>query len=152
LATGTLAGLGQGPEVWAGFSVGFLFSTLLFSPDTDIMPKKRAGFLRFFLYPYSLIFKHRGPSHAFVLGTLSRILYGLIVFLLVIFVLNRTGDVSISPHNVLSGLWHFIVAYEYSSFPHRLITWIFLGMAGADACHLLVDKVSSFFKKLWRLL
>ena len=63
------------------FTAAYLFSTLILSPDIDLGPKKRAGLLRPLIYPYSMFFKHRGFSHHLILGTLSRVIYGVIVFI-----------------------------------------------------------------------
>lgn len=58
-------------------SVSYLFSMYLLSPDLDIKsdPLKRWGVLRFIWRPYAILFKHRGSSHHFLLGTLIRLAY-----------------------------------------------------------------------------
>lgn len=55
------------------FSFSYLFGTFFLSPDLDIesTPYKRWGLLRFFWWPYKVIFKHRGFSHNPILGPLS---------------------------------------------------------------------------------
>lgn len=134
------------------FTVGHLFATLMFSPDTDIMPKKRSGPLQFLLYPYSILFKHRGLSHSLILGTFSRIIYGLMMAALVFYVLNRMGHTEISEKDVWQSLLTFFTHYQYSHFEYKVITWIIIGMFSADLAHIFVDNVSSGLKKLWRIL
>lgn len=150
VATGVLIGLGLDFFVWPFFLIGWLFATLIFSPDTDIMPKKRSGLLQFFLYPYSILFKHRGLSHGIILGTLSRVAYAIILGGIVIFVLAKMGYVTWSPEGYWKGLWEFINDYNYQLPVYRSVTWLYLGLAGADLSHISLDKISSFFGKLRR--
>ncbi|GAB4419783.1 MAG: metal-binding protein [Bacteriovoracaceae bacterium] len=141
-----------GAEVAVSYTVGFLFATLMFSPDTDVMPKKRSGLLQFFLYPYSILFKHRGISHALFIGTLTRIIYGVILSSIIFYILNRMGHTQINESDVLNALVSFFTHYDYRYFEYRVITWIFVGMTMADLIHILVDRVSSLLKKLWKIL
>ena len=150
--TGPLIALGLNLAVALSFTVGYLFATLMFSPDTDVMPKKRSGILQFFLYPYSILFKHRGLSHMIVIGTLTRIFYGLIVCSIAFYVLHGLGHISISHTDFLDGLGIFLTHYDYNLFEYQVVTWIILGMISADLCHIIVDRLSSLLKKLWNVL
>ena len=94
-----LAGLGlyvQRAGLWpislvqaAAFTVGFFAGTFLLSPDLDLaeghVNSKRAwGALGFLWVPYGLLFSHRGLSHSWLIGPLTRLVYlGVIVGLLV---------------------------------------------------------------------
>jgi uncharacterized metal-binding protein len=62
------------------FSAGFWAGTLLLSPDLDLaegsVRSKRAwGPLGALWVPYGLIFRHRGLSHSWLVGPLTRLLY-----------------------------------------------------------------------------
>lgn len=136
----------------AAFTSGFLFATLMFSPDTDVMPKKRSGILQFFLYPYSILFKHRGFSHYLILGTLTRVFYGMIVMAIIFYVLHGLGHTNISHEHILESYKVFFTHYDYRLFEYKVATWLIGGMLMADVCHIFIDRLSSFLKKLWNIL
>ncbi|WP_034384295.1 metal-binding protein [Deinococcus sp. YIM 77859] len=74
------------------FSLGFFVGTFLLSPDLDLAEgrvdsKRRWGLLGFLWVPYGMLCRHRGLSHTWLLGPLTRLAYlaviaGLIVGLL----------------------------------------------------------------------
>ena len=129
------------------FSSFWLFSTLMFSPDADLMPKKRAGLLRIFLYPYSMISKHRGMSHRFLLGTITRVLYCLLMIMFVIFILNRMGEISYSADSFSREILYLIENFSLEDKKSLIIIWGILGFWGADIGHIFLDKISSFLPK-----
>ena len=58
--------------------VGILFGTHFFSPDLDMWntrPTKRWGPFRILWAPYCWAFDHRGLSHGWITGPLSRLIY-----------------------------------------------------------------------------
>jgi len=62
------------------FAVGFLVGTFFLSPDLDLaeghVNSKRAwGFLGFLWVPYGRMFSHRGWSHSWIVGPLTRLVY-----------------------------------------------------------------------------
>ena len=64
----------------ASFSGGFLVGTFMLSPDLDLAAghvdsKRHWGPLGFLWVPYGLLFSHRGLSHTWLLGPLTRLLY-----------------------------------------------------------------------------
>lgn len=64
----------------AAFSLGFFVGTFLLSPDLDLaeghVNSKRAwGLLGFLWVPYGLLFSHRGLSHSWLIGPLTRLVY-----------------------------------------------------------------------------
>ncbi len=70
------------PENFTGFISGYLIGTFLITPDNDIYhsrPNRRWKFLRFLWYPYTKIFSHRGISHLPVIGSITKIVYLLLV-------------------------------------------------------------------------
>ncbi|TSA87938.1 hydrolase [Deinococcus detaillensis] len=72
----------------ASFSVAYAVGTFLLSPDLDLAEgrvdsKRRWGPLGFIWVPYGRMFSHRGLSHTWLLGPLTRLVYlGLIALLL----------------------------------------------------------------------
>lgn len=152
VSSGVLLGLGQNPYVTGSFIFGWLVSTLIFSPDSDLMPKARTGPLRFFLYPYSVFFKHRGLSHSFLFGTLTRFIYGLLMLGLLTYVLSEMGKISVSPKQYFSFLYLWFANYNYDLVQYQMLTWLFGGAFLADLCHVFTDVISSGLKKLmfWR--
>ena len=150
ILTGLLIGLERSFPVVLSFVVGWLFATLIFSPDTDVMPKKRTGILQFFLYPYSILFKHRGLSHMILVGTLIRILYGVFIFGLLLFILNGMGYVSFGATEFFSFVLKFMSNFNYQLIQYKIFVWLFAGMVGADICHICMDRLSSFVCKILR--
>jgi uncharacterized metal-binding protein len=148
--TGVLIGFERSVEIVSAFVIGWLLATLIFSPDTDIMPKKRTGPLQFLLYPYSILFKHRGVSHSFLLGTIIRVLYGIVLFGIILFVLSRMKLITYSDQDYLLFMKNFILNWDFSLLSYKIVTWFFLGMFLADCHHYCVDKVTSFSKKLFK--
>ncbi|GGR28008.1 metal-binding protein [Deinococcus ruber] len=62
------------------FSAAFASGTFLLSPDLDLATgnvdsKRRWGPLGFLWVPYGLMFSHRGLSHTWLLGPLTRLAY-----------------------------------------------------------------------------
>ena len=68
------------PAQAASFSAGFAAGTFLLSPDLDLATgnvdsKRHWGPLGFLWVPYGLLFSHRGLSHTWLLGPLTRLIY-----------------------------------------------------------------------------
>lgn len=60
------------------FGAGYLVGTLWITPDLDLRwndAARRWGPLRFIWTPYHLFSRHRGMSHTYLLGPLTRLLY-----------------------------------------------------------------------------
>lgn len=60
------------------FGAGFLIGTFLITPDLDLRyndAARRWGPLRVLWTPYHLLSRHRGLSHTYLLGPLTRVLY-----------------------------------------------------------------------------
>ncbi len=146
--SGILIGLEQPVFAIGSFTSGWLIATFIFSPDTDTMPKKRTGPLQFFLYPYSLMFKHRGLSHSFLWGTLIRVLYGVILFGIILFILNKMGHISYSGKDYAQFIKNFIFSWDFSLLSYQAVTWFFVGMLLADIHHYFLDIIVSLFKKI----
>lgn len=136
-------------QLIVSFSLGFLLSTFIFSPDTDIMPKKRAGPLRYLLFPYSIFFKHRGLSHSFIFGTVTRVFYGFFVFFAFIFIFHKMGYLESDTKKMSTLIYEFFLAFNLNQHPYKMLTLCFLGLFIADCCHLLLDYLTSLFKKIF---
>ncbi len=116
------------------FEAGFLFSLFIFSPDTDLGPKKRLGWLGLWLYPYRLYCKHRGLSHHPLWGTLLRLLYLVLLVLLVLGIMSFLGLIQ----EPWQSFWDFLVGYRYGGV-YQLLTWFILGVWMGDMTHLFWD-------------
>lgn len=150
--TGALIGLERNYLVVAGFVAGFLLSTLVVSPDLDIGPKKRTRWLQFFLYPYSIFFRHRGHSHSILFGTLTRVLYGILVFFAIVFILSKMGYIPIGAKDFFHIALDFLLSYDYSLVSYKFLTWTYLGMFLADLLHIFIDRISSAWGRFRRKL
>lgn len=131
------------------FMSGWFLSTFIFSPDTDLGPKKRTSFLRYFLYPYSLLFKHRGMSHGIFLGTLTRVLYGLGLIFLLFSLAHQLGHHQTDTVGSFHDFKNYVQNYDYDKLSYRILTWFFIGMYLADLSHVLLDRIVSFVKRIF---
>ncbi len=150
ILTGSMLGFGLSAYIWAPFSIAWLFSTLFFSPDIDIMPKKRSGVLAFFIFPYSIIMKHRGISHHPLWGTISRIAYGIIFFTLITFILKRMGYINFTEEDFIKNLISFFYNYDYKLVEYKIISWFFAGLFLADLGHIFLDRLTSALRRIWK--
>lgn len=62
------------------FTIGYAVGTFLLSPDLDLAEgrvnsKRYWGILGFLWVPYGMLFSHRGLSHTWLLGPLTRLAY-----------------------------------------------------------------------------
>ena len=79
-----------------GFLLSYLVGTFLVTPDLDlaknsVRAKSHWGILGLLWVPYGKLFRHRGLSHSWVVGPLTRLLYmGLItsVFIVIVMALS----------------------------------------------------------------
>lgn len=131
------------------FSTAWLFATFIFSPDTDVMPKKRVMILRFLLFPYSIIFKHRGLSHGILTGTITRIVYLILMFALIIFITNKMGYLKFDVDNYFNYIVSYLQNFNINHPSYRYPLWFLMGHFGADLSHIFLDRLSSFFKRIF---
>lgn len=71
------------------FTLGFAAGTFLLSPDLDLSEgqvdsKRHWGLLGFLWIPYGMLFSHRGLSHTWILGPLTRIAYVAVIVALIV--------------------------------------------------------------------
>ncbi len=144
--SGTLIGLEVDPVIIVGVSAGWLFSTLIFGPDSDITPKRRTQILRYFLYPYSLFFRHRGLSHHFLWGTVSRNLYLISILIFLIYLglyLGAHLGIKGSVMEVLNSIFKLSgVEWNRDNKSLRFFLSVFLGQWVSDITHLMLDRFS----------
>lgn len=79
-AQGYTALYGLGHETLLAFVAAYLVGTFLITPDLDladghVLAKTNWGLLGLLWVPYGLLFKHRGLSHSWFLGPLTRLVY-----------------------------------------------------------------------------
>ncbi|MFK7604195.1 metal-binding protein [Deinococcus sp. SM5_A1] len=75
------------------FTVAFAAGTFLLSPDLDLADghvdsKRYWGWLGFVWVPYGKLFRHRGLSHSWVIGPLTRLAYLALLITLIVGVLR----------------------------------------------------------------
>lgn len=131
------------------FSIAYIFGTFILSPDIDLGPNKYSRWSKLFLYPYSLIFKHRGISHSIFLGTLTRILYGLILGHILIVIGQSFFEQERITEVYLSFLSHLFFDFNYDFWPHKWLLWMHAGLFCSDLSHVFLDSVTTKLKKLF---
>ena len=112
------------------FIGAFIYTTLFMNPDLDLVHSIKLWSVRgIFSLPfraYSSVFKHRGVSHSFFLGSLTLIAWLGGIALLVFFFIYQTLPSK-------SNFMHYWTNYK---------PFLFYGLTGisiADWCHLILD-------------
>lgn len=112
------------------FTLAFVYGTLFMSPDMDLANQVKLyslkGILTLPFRSYALAFRHRGLSHSWLLGTLTRVLWLMIFITLLLY-----GIYSIYPSS--HALYAFFHSYQGE------LTYAFAGLMIADWGHLLLD-------------
>jgi len=127
-------GVPEDPRALA-FALGYLGGTFLLSPDLDLAERGvraqgRWGFLGFLWRPYGWLFRHRGLSHTWVLGPLTRLGYLLALLFLL--------------YALLQGTLAFLGAsltLALPSLPPGVLLWGLLGYYLSQWLHLLADGI-----------
>ena len=81
------------PSMLTVFSFSFLIGSFLVTPDLDlanqhVSAKSHWGSFGFLWFIYGKIFRHRGLSHSWFIGPLSRIIYMIVISLAVFTVIS----------------------------------------------------------------
>lgn len=94
LASGVLLGVHLGklvitPAQAASFSAAYAVGTFMLSPDLDLSEgqvnsKRNWGALGVMWVPYGMIFSHRGVSHTWIVGPLTRLVYTALILLVLL--------------------------------------------------------------------
>lgn len=102
-------------------------------------------------WPYARIFKHRGVSHMYLIGTATRFLYINYVIIPVICVFITGADVI---YCYYAGCPYAITVFDYSAIPWIAYVGAFGAWAIQDAGHTFMDKrqryTKSFRRNAWR--
>ncbi len=104
---------------------GFAVGSYLVTPDLDlaerqrVRPLKRWGPFAWIWWPYGLLFKHRGLSHHWLLGPLSRLGYLLLIGAAFGFLRGVDLGAWASAHP--RGLAGFILGYVLAEWSHLLL-------------------------------
>lgn len=77
------------PVQTMNFTLGFMAGTFLLSPDLDLSEgrvdsKRNWGILGAIWVPYGMLFSHRGLSHTWILGPLTRLAYLAIIIAIMV--------------------------------------------------------------------
>ena len=78
------------------FALSYLIGTFLVTPDLDlaeqgVRAKTHWGLFGLLWIPYGAIFSHRGHSHSWIVGPLTRILYLTIIVLALSWVTSKVA-------------------------------------------------------------
>ena len=115
------------------FLGAYLFSSLLMSPDMDLVrsrPQSRWGVFRLLWLPYAVCFRHWGISHNLVFGPMTRIVYLALVVCTVLALLHYSFGVELG----------FLEHWREDLYSVPL--WaIGVGLFLPNELHILVDKV-----------
>lgn len=113
------------------FAGSFVYSTLFMSPDLDLAYQIRPFSLRgIFSLPfrsYARCFRHRGLSHSWIFGSLTRILWLFAWFILIFLLCYR----SLPKTRAILSIYAVYKPY---------LLYGFAGICIADWCHLLLDQ------------
>jgi uncharacterized metal-binding protein len=133
------------------FLISFIFSSLMFSGDLDLVSiqTKRWGNLRWIWIPYRKLISHRSIlSHGLIIATFFRIIYILIiaVIMYVIFYLvtdNYSPELNNDLINTTKNSIKFLKSY-----PKEYFLAILLGLIFGDIVHTSSDIIVSKVKKI----
>ncbi len=135
------------PSDFPFFVGGYMAGTFFLTPDVDTYhskPVKRWKFLKFIWKPYTKFSKHRGISHIPFYGSLTKLLYLLIIFYIVyfgvVFGLNYIGIKTTIINLNENNLKELLLNIHTISF--------LMGLFMAEIMHILVDIVYSSLKKV----
>jgi uncharacterized metal-binding protein len=134
------------------FASSFVLATFLLSPDLDLFhssPSKNWGYMKAIWWPYSKIFKHRGLSHTPILGTWTRLGYIFAVFFLIFLAYDIFTHKNVDLSNLqMMASQRFEHTESYFEENRTVFISAFAGITASDFTHLVVDKISSFLKRL----
>ncbi len=119
------------------FASSFLVGTFLITPDLDlaeqqVRAKGRWGWLGWFWVPYGWMFAHRGLSHTWIIGPLTRILYlGAIGVVLYWIATAVTGYMGVN----------FDLQAQLKAPPQEILWALVLGYYASQWLHLIADGI-----------
>ena len=145
LGLGGLVYLAQSPKEALGeprvlaFALSYLVGTFLVTPDLDLAEKRvrakgRWGILGVLWWPYGVLFRHRGLSHTWILGPLTRLLYLAFVLYLLWVLLGGV-------YAYLEGGAAVSLRLSIPSLPREVLLSMLLGYYLSQWLHLLADGI-----------
>ena len=114
------------------FSLSYLIGTTLITPDLDIK-SKCSKWLGILSLPYRKILKHRGISHHWLFGILTRIVYFSLILMIFI-----SSFLLLTEYNVfifLNITFQLFVEYKIETF------LFFIGLFLSNLMHVFLDKL-----------
>jgi len=134
------------------FSVGYFLGTFLLSPDIDLSfsrPAKRWKAFRYLWLPFWMFSRHRGITHTPFLGSLVKLFY--LGFLFVFLYFALLGILSLANYSPREYLNFNPLDFLGSFMKSEEGFYFVLGVIVADLFHILLDFITSLWKKLKRL-
>ncbi len=129
------------------FSLGYGVGTLLLSPDLDLAEgnvdsKRRWGPLGFLWVPYGRLFSHRGLSHTWLLGPMTRLVYLALIVALVWGLLIAVVSLGLIPAHLLPpALLHPRLPLTHQVLGFKLTYPLLGGYYLSQWLHLIADGV-----------
>lgn len=119
------------PRTLIAFAAGFAAGTYLLSPDLDLhgsRPKKRWGALRLVWLPYATLMPHRGLSHGWLLGPLTRLAYlalllAPLLFLPISHELLRQHSAALAPTLLTATLGYYCATWLHLAADRAPLRW-----------------------------
>ena len=140
------------PEEIISFTVGYLFSTFLLSPDLDLpqsKPSQRWGALKILWSPYQSLIPHRNViSHFPVISSLIRLIYLVLPLSLAIFIIFKVID-EVFFEGALTIWWLNTPVNENLLTLLKIYAFNFTyGVIVSDTIHIGLDILSTSYKNL----
>lgn len=129
--------LGLSEPLALAFAGSYLLGTFLVTPDLDlaenrVRAKGRWGVVGFFWIPYGLMFAHRGLSHTWLAGPLTRVAYmGVVGFLLYGLAQALLGYLGV----------HLELGAHWQAPPSDVLWALVLGYYTSQWLHLIADGI-----------
>lgn len=113
------------------FALAFIYGTFFMSPDMDLANQIKLfsvkGLLTIPFRSYAMVFRHRGISHSWLWGTVTRVLWFMLFIMVTMYVAYN-----IEPNGRT-------VAHYFQIYRRELLA-VFCGLFAADFSHLLLDN------------
>lgn len=130
------------------FGIGYLLGTFLLSPDIDLSyskPSQRIGKLKYLWFPFWIFSKHRGITHVPFLGSLIKIFYLMLIFVIGYFII-------LGIFSIINFIPKWFLTFNPFEFIQNLFVkeeffYFLLGIILADILHIILDGITSFLKK-----
>ncbi|MBF0297823.1 MAG: DUF2227 family putative metal-binding protein [Oligoflexia bacterium] len=127
------------------FLLSLLYNTFVLNPDLDlaryIKPLSLRGFLYFPFIPYSWLFRHRGLSHSLILGTITRVIYILLLIFFGLYLWNVFNYASIGIREISSIYLKHLLWFIKSN--KDLLLTVFASFFYGDLWHIVLDKYNT---------